>query len=113
IDDMANHGNRIRDYMDRYGVEEVENFIDACLSIEDLIDIFSPHIKRRDDQVRYDIHDDSEEEHEGPTATRFQAKSYMDSYVNPKKAMDAELEEKKKELERKENFPAEPARDVM
>src|SRR5213596_856401 len=24
IDEMANHGNRIRDYMDRFGVEEVE-----------------------------------------------------------------------------------------
>ena len=46
IDGMANHGNRIRGYMDRFGVEEVENFIDACLSIEDLIDIHSPFIKR-------------------------------------------------------------------
>ncbi|MCA9147604.1 MAG: SpoVR family protein, partial [Planctomycetales bacterium] len=26
IDEMANHGNRIRDYMDRFGVEEVETF---------------------------------------------------------------------------------------
>jgi stage V sporulation protein R len=39
IDEMANHGNRIRRYMDRFGVDEVEEFIDACLSIEDLIDI--------------------------------------------------------------------------
>ena len=39
MDQMANHGNRIRRYMDRFGVEEVEDFIDACLSIEDLIDI--------------------------------------------------------------------------
>ncbi|MFI4874750.1 MAG: SpoVR family protein, partial [Blastopirellula sp. JB062] len=42
IDNMANHGNRIRRYMDRFGVEEVENFIDNCLSVEDLIDIHSP-----------------------------------------------------------------------
>ena len=55
IDEMANHGNRIRDYMDRFGVEEVETFIDACLSIEDLIDIHSPFIKRRDDKTRYDF----------------------------------------------------------
>src|SRR5882762_3692024 len=33
MDEMANHGNRIRRHMDRYGVEEVETFIDACLSI--------------------------------------------------------------------------------
>ena len=40
--------NRIRRYMDRFGVEEVETFIDACLSIEDLIDIHSPFVKRFD-----------------------------------------------------------------
>lgn len=113
IDDMANHGNRIRDYMDRFGVEEVENFIDACLSIEDLIDIYAPHIKRREEKTKYEFRDSTEETHEGPTATRFQAKSYMDSFVNPKGAMEAELEEKKKELEKKENFPPEPMRDIM
>ena len=48
MDEMANHGNRIRRYMDRFGVEEVETFIDACLSIEDLIDIHSPFVKRFD-----------------------------------------------------------------
>ena len=48
IDDMANHGNRIRNYMDRHVVEEVENFIDCCLSVEDLIDIYSPHIRRKE-----------------------------------------------------------------
>ena len=51
MDEMANHGNRVRRYMDRFGVEEVETFIDACLSIEDLIDIHSPFIKRRDEQA--------------------------------------------------------------
>ena len=113
IDEMANHGNRIRDYMDRFGVEEVETFIDACLSIEDLIDIHAPHIKRRDDKTEYTFTDAVENEPEAPTATRFQAKSYMDSFVNPRAALDRELEEKKQELQRKENFPSEPQRDVM
>ena len=49
MDEMANHGNRIRSYMERYGEETVENFIDSCLSLENLIDIHSPFIKRRDD----------------------------------------------------------------
>ena len=65
MDEMANHGNRIRRYMDRFGVEEVETFIDACLSIEDLIDIHSPFVKRFDEQHdKYDFepaHDDDEE----------------------------------------------------
>ena len=53
IDDMANHGNRIRRYMDRFGVETVERFIDDCLSIEDLIDVHSPYIRRHHDEDRY------------------------------------------------------------
>ncbi len=48
MDRMANDGNRIRRYMDRFGVEEVEEFIDACLSVEDLIDVHSTFIKRAD-----------------------------------------------------------------
>ena len=62
MDEMANHGNRIRRHMDRQGVEEVETFIDACLSIEDLIDIHSPFIKRYDarNQYNFDQSDDDE-----------------------------------------------------
>ena len=61
MDEMANHGNRIRRYMDEVGVEEVEEFIDACLSIEDLIDIHSPFIRRRDEQSRYDFSGEQDE----------------------------------------------------
>ena len=56
IDAMANHVNRIRRYMDQVGVDEVEEFIDACLSIEDLIDIHSPFIRRRTSARRYEFH---------------------------------------------------------
>jgi len=48
VDEMANHATRIRRYMDRYGTEHVENFIDCCLSVENLIDPHAPGIKRRD-----------------------------------------------------------------
>ena len=84
IDEMANHGNRIRDYMDRFGVEEVENFIDACLSIEDLIDIHSPHIKRRDEKATYDFSDSDDEEHEAPHAgTVLRPRATWTQFVNP------------------------------
>ena len=55
MDEMANHGNRIRSCMERYGEETVENFIDSCLSLENLIDIYSPLIKRREEINRYDF----------------------------------------------------------
>ena len=55
MDEMANHGSRIRTHMERQGEETVENFIDSCLSLENLIDIYSPLIKRRDQLNRYDF----------------------------------------------------------
>ena len=39
MDVMANHGAKIRRYMDRYGQDAVESFIDKVLSLENLIDI--------------------------------------------------------------------------
>ena len=49
LDQMANHATRVSQYVDRYGFEKVEEFIDACLSLEDLIDMHSMHIKRAPD----------------------------------------------------------------
>ena len=101
IDEMANHGNRIRRYMDRFGVEEVENFIDACLSIEGLIDIHSPFIKRREKANRYEFRDASEEQ-ETPGPLRFQSeKEYMEHYINPPKVLAEETEQLKKEQDEK------------
>lgn len=39
MDGMANHGAKIRRYMDRYGIDRVETFIDQVLSLENLLDI--------------------------------------------------------------------------
>ncbi len=46
MDEMANHKTRIKRYIDKYGLETVENFIDVCLSLENLIDTHGPYIKR-------------------------------------------------------------------
>jgi stage V sporulation protein R len=113
MDEMANHGNRVRRYIDRYGVDEVETFIDACLSIEDLIDIHSPFIKRRDDpppphlQKRKD-----EDEEEEIRVGKFRSKGYLDQYVNPPDALQAETERLKKEKAQGTRLPAEPERDI-
>ncbi|MDZ4783434.1 MAG: SpoVR family protein [Planctomycetia bacterium] len=111
MDQMANHGNRIRRYMDRFGVDEVEQFIDACLSIEDLIDIHSQAIKRFDDPIRYTPAPDAEDE--TPRPGRFAAKGYMEQFVNPPGVMREEAEALKQRQVTESNFPATPARDVM
>ncbi len=109
MDEMANHGNRIRRYMDRFGVETVEDFIDVCLSIEDLIDIHSPFIRRREGHDKYRFGKPTEDDK--PTvAAKFPAKSYMDPFVNP--AGDPESEEEKPSKSPSANVDT-PTRDVM
>lgn len=38
LDRFANHASQIRRFCDRYGAESVEKFLDACLSLQNLID---------------------------------------------------------------------------
>lgn len=110
IDGMANHAARVRRHMERHGQEEVENFIDVCLSLENLIDPMSAFIVRsRDDKKR---EDDDEERDDG--VPRLRAKQYMDRYINPPEFLEAQR--KKKEEERKKakgRFPEEPQRDIL
>ena len=113
MDGMANHGNRIRRYMDRFGVEEVETFIDSCLSIDELIDIHSPFI-RRGDAARREPLVVQDEDADEPAEHRFRAKHYLDPFVNPQEAVRQDLERRKAEVQRRrEGFPKEPTRDVM
>lgn len=115
MDRMANNGNRVRRYMDRVGVEEVENFIDCCLSIEDLIDVYSPFIKRFDTKAldTFSKKGDQEDEHDEQPVARFQAKDYMDPYINPPEALKAEAERRKEQQQQESKFPKNPTRDVM
>jgi stage V sporulation protein R len=113
MDEMANHGNRVRRYMDRFGVEEVETFIDACLSIEDLIDIHSPFVKRFNEKSRYDFDRSPDDQHTAQAPARFDAKHYMDPYINPPHFLEAEATRLRESHEKQGNFPPEPVRDVM
>ena len=112
IDEMANHGNRIRRYMDRFGVTVVENFIDCCLSIEELIDPHSPFIQRAHTQAKYQFRANTDEGEE-IQSRRFHAKSYMDAFINPPHALEAELNQRRQTQLQTDSFPSEPMRDVM
>ncbi len=112
MDEMANHGSRVRRYMDEVGVEEVEEFIDACLSIEDLIDLHAPFIRRRDVKSRYDFSGNAQDEEE-PGPPRFRAKSYMDRFINPPDHLAAAAERMDAARREPKPFPERPERDVM
>jgi len=105
MDDMANHGTRIRRYMDRFGVDMVEDFVDKCLSIENLIDPHSPFIVRE--------RSEPQEEGHRPVARRLKSKSYMNDFINPPEVIQAQQEKLEEDARRKEHFPETPARDIL
>jgi len=109
MDMMANHGTKVRRYIDRFGLERVEAFIDRCLSLENLIDRHSPYIKRKGE-----IRDAEEEAHE--EVPRIQTKSsreYMKSYINPKDYLEEQRKKLEEERERDRHFPEQPERDIL
>src|SRR3984893_2155724 len=113
MDEMANHGTRLRRYAEKYGEDEVEAFIDRCMSIDDLIDIHPPAIRRREEVSRYDFKPQDEDDDE-QLVTRFKSKDYMDDYINPREVLKAEEEERKKKQEQAaRNFPERPEKDVL
>ncbi|HBI45281.1 MAG TPA: SpoVR family protein [Planctomycetales bacterium] len=113
MDEMANHGARIRRYVEKYGEDEVEKFMDRCMSIDDLIDVHSVAIRRREPASRYDFTPKPEEGDE-VHGTRFKSKDYMDDYINPRAVLKAEEDERRKQQEQAaRNFPERPEKDVL
>jgi stage V sporulation protein R len=113
MDEMANHGVRVRRYAEKFGEDEVEQFLDRCMSIDDLIDVHSTAIRRRDEVSRYDF-GPAEDEKDDVRSTRFKSKDYMDDYINPREALKAEEEQRKKQKEAAaKNFPERPEKDVL
>ena len=106
VDELASHATRIQRHIDREGFEEVEAFLDSCLSLENLIDIYAPYgpARRR-----------KRDEDNGSTReiVRFDAKPYMDSFINPPEFI--EEQRRQIEAERREDppFPENPERDVL
>ncbi len=119
LDQMANHAARVNRYIDRFGYEKVERFIDACLSLDNLIDPYSPHIQR---QAKPDFEEKKKTEanrsgqDEVPEHGRFRAKGYMDPFINPPDVLEREKlrENEERDLQMAQrSFPEEPQRDVL
>jgi stage V sporulation protein R len=107
IDEMANHGKRVQDYMASYGRDEVEDFIDTCSSLENLIDLnalFEPE-ERRAEEAMDDL----------PASrhvARMKSKSYMDPYINPPEYLEQQRRNQDAAHARRQ-FPERPAKDVL
>ena len=106
MDEMANHATRVRRWIDRIGIEPVEEFIDRCLSIENLIDRHSPYIKRGPPVA-------PEGEEEQPVRGLKTDREYMKDFINPKAYLEELQQRVEDEKARKKRFPERPERDVL
>lgn len=105
MDQMANHATRIRQHIDRYGQDRVEDFIDVCLSLENLIDRHSPYVEK---SVRT--------EGTPPSDSNLLKvnRPYMRDYINPPEFVKEQQLKKMAEIERQRNrFPQNPEKDVL
>jgi len=106
MDQMANHATRIRRYMDRYGQDTVESFIDVCLSLENLIDRHSPYVEK------------SVTKSEAPPQEKnyllHVERDYMRDYINPPSFVAEQKRKADEEAAAKASrFPAEPQKDIL
>jgi stage V sporulation protein R len=112
IDGMANHAARVRRHMARWGQETVEDFIDTCLSLENLIDPMSPYIARTP-KPKAALPDELSDDDSGRVG-RLRSKGYMDSFINPPEYIEAQKKKKEEEAKKqKRRFPEHPQRDVL
>ncbi|AUN98173.1 SpoVR family protein [Bacteriovorax stolpii] len=108
---MANHGTKIRRYMERYGQNRVEEFIDRVNSIENLIDVgmlFETPESRRQSEERMKV---AREEIANLSDDRSNAlKSFMRSKDRKEGSAPQQVIEESADLrEKKINYP----RDIM
>ncbi|MEM9860802.1 MAG: SpoVR family protein, partial [Myxococcota bacterium] len=112
IDTMANHGAVVRKWSSRIGVETVETFLDACLSLENLIDPqkpFEPDEPRAGGALDDDDSDSSTDEVRLLRVER----DYMESFINPDEFVAAERARMEREKAEAARFPSAPERDVL
>ncbi len=107
MDQMANHAVRIRRYMDRYGVDLVEDFVDKCLSLENLIDRHAPYVetgKRREDAPAVK---------DGNGLLLKYDKEYMRDYINPPEFVADQKRRMAEATQKQQQFPPSPERDIL
>jgi stage V sporulation protein R len=111
MDQMANHATRVRRYMDRFGVEAVEDFIDVCLSIENLIDRHAPYVKRGGSSSGEVSGPRGADSADGKLKVH---RSYMEKYINPPEFVKEQEERRAEEMRQQiQGIPEKPERDVL
>jgi stage V sporulation protein R len=110
MDAMANHATRIQRYMDRYGVELVENFIDKCLSVENLIDRYAVYTDKKAPVAPES--EESANKERAPMLLRTE-RSYMDKFINPPDFVEQQRAVANMDRALPSKFPEKAERDVL
>lgn len=110
VDAMANHGTRVRKYVEKYGAEEVEAFLDRCKSLDNLIDQHAPRVRSRPANK---AGLDEDEDHVEHGVGRLKAKNYMDPFINPEEFLTHQRAAKERKDTASKRFPKTPERDIL
>lgn len=108
LDQMANHASVVRKISDDVGQTEVENFIDTCLSIENLIDIHVPFNLEKSSFSGKDPESETL-----ASVSKLDSKPYMDSYVNPNEFLDMQRNRILERARLMDRFPEHDTKDVL
>ena len=114
MDVMANHATKIRRYMDKYGVDKGEDFIDTILSLENLLDVSllyqneigGKRIKEAEKFIEPEEYDDDDRVQALQTFLRSKKKAEdkAKGETEPKESEDLEISREPDNL---------PSRDIM
>src|SRR6266516_7332851 len=107
---MANHAARIQRFVERYGYDIIEDFIDTCLSLDNLIDYHAPYIRRQEAQTAQPI---VEEEPEQVVEGLVVDRAYMKDFINPPEFIERQRMRLAEEQQRARRFPEHPQKDIL
>lgn len=110
LDEMANHASRIQRLVNRHGYEQIESFIDVCLSLDNLIDYHAPYIRRPEAQTPRPLVG----EEEVPVVEGLKVeRNYMRHYINPPEYLEQQRQKLAAEQQKTRRFPENPQKDVL
>jgi stage V sporulation protein R len=114
LDAMANHAVKIRNYMDRYGQDVVEDFIDHCLALENLIDPFLPFAPVKNTGLAGTslLEEEATPQPQEPGRIRVD-RPYMDKFMNPPEFLEEQRKKLEQQNKQSRKNPASPEKDVL
>src|SRR3712207_6653646 len=95
MDEMANHATHVRKHIEKHGHDTVERWLDICLSLEHLIDPHSMFLNRGPLERPKE-----QAKREEPEVTKFKSKDYLDRWMNPPAALEAEAKKRRDEAKK-------------